>query len=165
MSTTSNLAINEVAPSQTSKETTINDGFEQVDNATQDSFNFSFTTNARTLSGTEFTNHFEFIAGTLTGNGILTVPLTKRFFAVDNSGSGHQLTVKGSTGATVVMASGDLALIKCDGTDCKLYAGASGGGGGVSEADIAALDFSGLPTSDPGSGMLWLNGGVLQVGP
>jgi hypothetical protein len=31
-------------------------------------------------------------------------------------------------------------------------------------AQIAALDFSGLPTSNPGGGKLWLNGGVLQVG-
>lgn len=29
---------------------------------------------------------------------------------------------------------------------------------------LAAADLSGLPTSDPGGGKLWLNGGVLQVG-
>lgn len=31
-------------------------------------------------------------------------------------------------------------------------------------AALAGLDLSGLPTSDPGGGKLWLNGGVLQVG-
>lgn len=30
---------------------------------------------------------------------------------------------------------------------------------------LATLDLSGLPTSDPGGGKLWLNGGLLQVGP
>lgn len=29
---------------------------------------------------------------------------------------------------------------------------------------IQNLSFSGLPTSDPGGGKLWLNGGVLMVG-
>lgn len=31
-------------------------------------------------------------------------------------------------------------------------------------SDLEALDFSTLPTTNPGSGKLWLNGGVLQVG-
>lgn len=30
---------------------------------------------------------------------------------------------------------------------------------------FADLDLSGLPTSDPGNGKPWLNGGVVQVGP
>ena len=34
----------------------------------------------------------------------------------------------------------------------------------VTTVAIAALDFSTLPTSNPGGGKLWLNGGVLQVG-
>lgn len=34
----------------------------------------------------------------------------------------------------------------------------------VTAAQIADLDFSILPTSNPGSGKLWLNGGVVQVG-
>jgi hypothetical protein len=34
----------------------------------------------------------------------------------------------------------------------------------LTAADIAALDLSGLPTSDPGSGKVWLNGNVLSVG-
>ncbi len=37
--------------------------------------------------------------------------------------------------------------------------------GTVTAATFAALDLSGLPTSDPGGGKPWLNGGVLQVGP
>lgn len=37
-------------------------------------------------------------------------------------------------------------------------------GSAVTAAQIAALNFSSLPTSNPGGGKLWLNGGVLQVG-
>lgn len=34
----------------------------------------------------------------------------------------------------------------------------------LTAANIANIDFSGLPTADPGGGKPWLNGGVLQVG-
>jgi hypothetical protein len=37
--------------------------------------------------------------------------------------------------------------------------------GALTTAMFAALNLSTLPTSDPGSGKPWLNGGVLQVGP
>tara|TARA_R110000868_G_scaffold73521_4_gene213197 strand:- start:11012 stop:11284 length:273 start_codon:yes stop_codon:yes gene_type:complete len=39
------------------------------------------------------------------------------------------------------------------------------GGGGVTPEEFAALDLDTLPTSDPGDGKPWLNGGVMQVGP
>ena len=35
----------------------------------------------------------------------------------------------------------------------------------VTTAEFEALDLSTLPTSDPGGGKPWLNGGVVQVGP
>ncbi len=35
----------------------------------------------------------------------------------------------------------------------------------LTAADVSGLDLSTLPTSDPGSGGIWLNGGVAQVGP
>jgi len=40
--------------------------------------------------------------------------------------------------------------------------GITGGGGTI---DFENLDLSSLPTSDPGGGKPWLNGGVVQVGP
>jgi len=39
----------------------------------------------------------------------------------------------------------------------------SASGGGTSAA-FASLDLSSLPTSNPGGGKPWLNGGVLQIG-
>lgn len=38
------------------------------------------------------------------------------------------------------------------------------GAGNVTAAQILALDFSAIPTSDPGGGKLWLNGNVVSVG-
>lgn len=37
--------------------------------------------------------------------------------------------------------------------------------GALTPANFAALNLSALPTSDPGGGKPWLNGGVMQVGP
>jgi len=34
----------------------------------------------------------------------------------------------------------------------------------LTRANLAALDLSGLPTSNPGGGRLWLSAGVLRVG-
>lgn len=36
--------------------------------------------------------------------------------------------------------------------------------GATPAVSFSALDLSALPTSNPGSGKPWLNGGVLQVG-
>lgn len=38
-------------------------------------------------------------------------------------------------------------------------------GGAITPEAFAALDLDSLPTSDPGGGKPWLNGGVVQVGP
>lgn len=40
-----------------------------------------------------------------------------------------------------------------------------GGGTVITPEAFAALDLDILPTSDPGDGKPWLNGGVMQVGP
>lgn len=50
--------------------------------------------------------------------------------------------------------------------NAALFAGqGSGGGGSITPEAFAALDLDNLPTSDPGGGKPWLNGGVVQVGP
>jgi hypothetical protein len=59
------------------------------------------------------------------------------------------------------------------GTTAEGFINASGGfaingvpiTGALTPTNFAALDLSTLPTSDPGSGKPWLNGGVMQVGP
>lgn len=45
-----------------------------------------------------------------------------------------------------------------------LRAAFPGGAGSVTAAQIMALDFSLMPTADPGGGKLWLNGNVVSIG-
>ena len=117
MATTDNLAITEVAPNQDQKETTINNGLNQLDNATQGLLAISFTANARTLTATEFTSHLDFQCGALTAAGTLTIPNTKRLFTVDNRSSGHSCTITNGSGSTVAVPSGVMAIIRNNGTD------------------------------------------------
>jgi hypothetical protein len=117
MATTDNLAITEVAPNQDQKETTINNGLNQLDNATQGVLAISFAANARTLTATEFTNHLDFQLGTLTAAGTLTIPNTKRMFVVDNRTSGFSCTVTNGSGATIVVPSGVMTILRNNGTD------------------------------------------------
>ncbi len=176
MTTTPNLAITEVATNQTSKEITINDGFVKLDGATQGSIAPTFTSNVRTLTATEFTSNYEIVIPVLSATGTLTVPLSKRVFAINNrANSSHDVKVKGPSGATVDVSALSLVELRNDGTNIIAFDG-GGAGGAVSSfntrtgsvvltaSDIANLDLSTLPTSDPGSGKVWLNGGVLQVG-
>lgn len=50
------------------------------------------------------------------------------------------------------------------GANLTLTAGGTLNATGISAASFAALDLSTLPTSNPGGGKPWLNGGVMQVG-
>lgn len=174
MADTPILGIHEIAPTQTDKTTTMNDAIVQLEGATQDNFAVVFTVNARTLSATEYTNHVCFVCGSLSGTGTLTVPLTKRLFVVDNSAGGspaHDVTVQGATGASATVTAGTVSLLYCDGTDVKSFTASVVSTGAVTsfntrtgavtltEADIANLDLSTLPTSDPGGGKVWINGG------
>lgn len=65
-------------------------------------------------------------------------------FPVAISGNLNPLNVSGSSMQTAIVAAAVAA---------------------ITPAQIATLDFSTLPATDPGGGRLWLNGGVLQVGP
>lgn len=38
-------------------------------------------------------------------------------------------------------------------------------GGGITPDSFAALDLDSLPTSDPGGGKPWNNGGMIAIGP
>lgn len=134
------LNIQEVAPSQNDKETTINNALISLENATQSSFVVTFVSNAATLSLSQFTNAVVFQTGTQTAAATLTVPLNHRIFMVDNSTGTFGVTVSGTSGTTVTVNAASLALIQCDGVNCKsIIAGASTG---VS----AVLGFTGSVT-------------------
>lgn len=50
------------------------------------------------------------------------------------------------------------------GTNLSITSGTLNASSTLTAAQFAALDLSTLPTSNPGSGKPWLNGGVVQVG-
>ena len=58
MTGTPNLNITELTPNQTTKTVDINNGFVKLDGATQGQFAPAFTSNARTLTGDEFTGSY-----------------------------------------------------------------------------------------------------------
>lgn len=122
------LNIQEVAPGQNDKETTTNNGFISLENATQAPFTVSFASNAATLSTLQYTNAILFQTGSQTANATLTVPLTKRVFVVDNSAGSYQVTVGAISGTTVIVPSSNITLIQNDGINCKsIIAGAATG--------------------------------------
>ncbi len=118
MTTTNYLTITEVASGQNQKETTINNGFVRIDQATQGGLAVTFTANAKTLTTDQFTGNFIFSASNQTASATLTVPLSRRFFAVHNANSTYDIVVGGATGATVTVAPSSMQFVYCDGTDC-----------------------------------------------
>jgi len=161
------LAIAHIAPTQTDKTTTMNDMVDTLEAALQDQLAVSFAAGNVTLTALQYTRHLCFVGSGAAVARVMTVPLTKRLFAVRNLNS-DTLTIGGTTGATVVLAASSAAIILCDGTDCTVFGsggpGPTGPSGTFTATNFAAMDLSTLPTTDPGSGKPWLNGGVLQVG-
>lgn len=155
------LSIPEVAPTQVDKTTTMNDAIEAIEAATQDQLVVSMASGNVTLTTNQYTRHVAFDVTGLTADRDLVVPLTKRVFVVRNN-SAHNCTVKGSSGATVVVAAGDASIIQNTGIDCiSLAAGGAGVAGptGLPGGGITiGYTFSTTTTNtDPGSGTLRLN--------
>ena len=148
MTTTTNLAITEVAPSQTQKETTINNALEQLDQATQGAYALAMPANAGTVSAANFTSYQEITVGTISATGTVTVPLSKRTFTVNNSlNGGYPVLVKGATGAVGTVEAGGIKLLRNTGTDVLEYAG--GGGGGIGTIVVGGgLSPTGTITGD-----------------
>lgn len=103
-------------------------------------------------------------AGLVTANGI-TVPVgyTATFNGNTSVGDGGiGFTSPGATATRTALGLGTLATQS--GTFSGTSSGMNTGDDPLTTAKLAALNCSTLPTSDPGGGKLWLNGGVLQVG-
>lgn len=122
------LAIPELTPTQTDKTTTINDAILALEAATQDQLPISLAGGSLTLTPTQFTRYAVFLVSGQTAPQTLTVPLSKRLFAVRNAGA-FTVTVGGATGATVAVTAGSGSIIQCDATNCMVF-----GSGGVGPA-------------------------------
>lgn len=143
------LQIQEIDPSQNSKEVTINDGFVSLEDATQANNVVAFTSNVATISGTNFVSFFMFEASNQTADATLTIPLQQRNFAVWNTNTAYTITVGGTTGATVTVLPGSADNIYCDGTNCVATGGGGGGGGGGSSSGMLPLVTGDLPGPVP----------------
>lgn len=163
------LEIPEVAPTQTDKTTTINDMIVAVEGAENDQLSVDMSAGNVTLSFSQFSRYAVFVCSGLTTDRSLTIPLltptgslpAKRVFLVRNTSS-YNVTVGGTTGASVTVAAGGANALQSDGTN--VYSYASGGAGptgpqGATGGGIAIpYTFSTTTTNaDPGNGVLRLN--------
>lgn len=136
------LGIQEVAPTQTAKETTINDAIVALENAANEQKGLAISTTDVTVTTDDFTGNFlQILTGTPASIFNVIVPNTKRFFGVWNR-TGHAQTIRTAAPATIVnVASGALAVIIGDGANNLVTvanSGAAGVGGG------GATAFTGL---------------------
>lgn len=127
MSTTDHLGIVEVAASQNQKEVTINDAFNALDDAGNAVLTVLFVANAYSLTSLQFTRNVCFKCGGQTSGAVLTVPLTSRLFAVQNTDGTNSIAVGGTTGLAVTVGPNTTMIILCDGTNCFTITGSSAG--------------------------------------
>jgi hypothetical protein len=122
MPTTPLLGIQELTPTQTGKETTVNSAILALEAAGNATLAVSMAGGDVTLSVAQFTGKFIFRCSGQTAARVLNIPATvngvnsSRIFAVRNSGA-FQLTVQvtGSVGAVVVLQPSESRLLDVDG--------------------------------------------------
>lgn len=110
-----NLDFPEVQANQDNKEATIVEAQQRFDAAFTDFLSIDFTGADKTLSNTEFREHFVFRSANLSVARALNVPAIKRPFVVDNTAGSDKVTVtRGST--TIDVATGKRMFFYTDGT-------------------------------------------------
>lgn len=123
MTATPLLGIQQVSPTQTGKETTINDGFLALEQAGNATLAVSFAGGDVTLSANQFTRNMVFsLSGQLIAR-VLNIPAqingvnTSRVFVVRNSGSyGITVQITGGAGTAVVVNANETRLLDVDGS-------------------------------------------------
>ena len=89
------------------------------------------------------------LSGALTAQRDVIVPAVPRnYFIHANTTGGFGVRVKTASGAAATLADGALAVIVCDGTDCRAYGGTSGGTTGKHAIPIMAAAMR--PTTTAG---------------
>jgi hypothetical protein len=123
-----------------------------------------------TLTSTEANNTLHNFTGAITADINVIVPLgaSPRLWIVTNNTSGaHTLTIKGASGAGVVVAAGATALLGQDGTDVFQVVTPGGiGAGTVTSVGLSAPSFlsvSGSPVTSTGTLALTYSGTALPV--
>ena len=150
MTTTPILGIQQVATNQNEKELTINDGFLRLEKSLNDVLAISMAAGNVTVTLDDFQSHFYLSVSGQTATRTLTIPVSKRMFAVGNSGA-YAITVTTGSGVTATVGAGAVCVILGDNTiNLKLIANSAAAG--------SSPTFIGL-TDVPGS----YTGGALKV--
>jgi hypothetical protein len=123
-----------------------------------------------TLTSIEANNTLHNFTGAITADINVIVPLgtsPRLWIATNNTSGAHTLTVKGSSGAGVVVAAGATALLGQDGTDVFQVVTPGGiGAGSVTSVGLSApgfLSVSGSPVTSSGTLALSYSGTALPV--
>ncbi len=109
-----------VASNQNQKETTINTGLAILEAAMNDQVSLSLASSNITLTTDQFTKAFHQVYSGHVVTRTVTVPATKRFFCVTNSGTAAiTIHAQGSSGTDLSVAAGARVLALSDGTDIR----------------------------------------------
>lgn len=158
---TANLGIGYVAANQNQKEVTINAAADGFDAAICGQTPVTWTSNAATLTQTQFAAGVALLCSGQTANATITLPAgITRLFALQNAG-GYPVIVGYPTGSTVSVPAGKNLMIMADGGNCNAITSASSSGAGALSSD-SDVSFSGLADGDrlhysAGLGK-WVNG-------
>ncbi len=116
-----------VADNQNNKEATINTNTDQLGNVISDFLAVDLTSGNVTLTSSQFRNYMAYSCSGHTVPRVLTVPAYKRYFVVDNRGTGTGTVTVTLGSGTVVVAIGTRASIWTDGTASGIYSVSTGG--------------------------------------
>jgi hypothetical protein len=118
VSATPNLGLAHILASQSSKELTANQAFDGLDEAIAGTTTLDVTAGGTfTLTQPQWIDMRLKLTGTPGAGVNVVVPLANpKLYIVDNE-CGQNATVKGSSGASVTVPTGTLALLYCDGTN------------------------------------------------
>jgi hypothetical protein len=148
---TTNLEITTLSPSQNNKTTSVNDGFERIDTATQGVLDTVVTSSVTTLTNEAFkTNYLLKFSGSFVGDYTVAIFTNRdRSFGVHNGLTGN-LTLDLGSGPSVVIpphAAGEFTVCHRDSAGVtRIVAGSGGGGGSYPESSVNLSISSGALT-------------------
>jgi hypothetical protein len=117
MPTTPNLGLTHVAPGQSAKPTTVNGMADGLDEAIAGLTERDCSAGGTiTLSLTEWSNMVLHLTGAPGAGFNIVVPTNKKIYIVDNT-SGQSATVKTAAGSGILVATGAVRILRCDGTN------------------------------------------------
>jgi len=150
--TTPLLGLPEITANQNQKEVTANKALNMLEAALNDSLTHSLASGNLTLSSQQFQRYFLHRMQGHSVPRVLTVPATKRTFAVTNEGTG-QLTVQVSGGSSTILDTGQSGVLNTDGSSVFPLAVV---GESVTAPELDFTDLVDVPASLSGQALKYL---------